>query len=168
MKSTEKQIVEIKTIGHGNRKIEDFINLLSQYHTDTVIDVRTIPYSRFHPQFRQANLKASLEKAGVNYIFLGNELGGRPKNPDLYIDGSVSYAAVKQTELYKSGIQQVISLAKRNIKVTLMCSESDQNECHRKHLIADELNQIGISIFHINKVGGLEKHSIIVNPSLFS
>lgn len=79
MKTTNSQYIKIKTIGHGSRKIEDFITLLLQNQIETLIDVRTIPYSRFHTQFRQLNLKSSLEKAGINYIFLGNELGGRPK-----------------------------------------------------------------------------------------
>lgn len=165
---TDIQPTTILTIGHGNRNINVFIDLLLSHQIQTVIDVRTLPYSRFHPQFRQINLKSILENTGVGYLFLGNELGGRPKNPDLYINGYVSYAAVKQTDLFKAGLHQVISLAKQNVKVTLMCSESDQNECHRKHLIADELIKEGISVIHINKVGGLEKHSITVAPSLFS
>jgi uncharacterized protein (DUF488 family) len=168
MKQSDLQKLNIFTIGHGNKKIENFIDLLHQYQIKTLIDVRTIPYSRFHTQFRQVNLKPSLENAGITYIFLGNELGGRPKNPDLYLNGHVNYEAIKKTELFKGGIQQVINLAHHSIKVTLMCSESDQNECHRKHLIAGEIIKEGLSVMHINKIGNLEKHQIEVKSDLFS
>jgi len=148
----------IYSIGHGNKKIEDFINLLHQYEVEILIDVRSIPFSRFHSQFRQANLKSSLEVAGISYLFLGDELGGRPKNPDLYVDGHVSYEAIKKTGLFKAGIEKVIDLTEQGIKVTLMCSESNPDDCHRKHLIADELTKNGIMVKHINKLGQLEKH----------
>ena len=158
---TEKQIF---TIGHGNRNIEKFISLINQYQIEVVVDVRTLPYSRFHSQFRQANLKASLENARIKYVFLGNELGGRPTNPELYEQGELSYSRIKETELYKSGIQKVLDLVNQNIKVTLMCSESNPNECHRKHLIEDDLIKLGIKVFHIDKVGSIEN----CNPQLFA
>ena len=156
------------TIGHGNRKIETFIRLLTLHGIDILIDVRSLPYSRFNPQFRQATLKASLNDVGITYLWLGNELGGRPKDRSLYFNGQVSYEAIKQTDLFKSGIQQILSFIKSGIKVTLMCSEGDQNICHRKHLIADELIKIGVDVIHINKQGNLEKHIIEPKISLFN
>jgi uncharacterized protein (DUF488 family) len=133
-----------------------------------VIDVRSVPYSRFHPQFRQSNLKASLEQSGIKYLFLGNELGGRPTNSNLYSNGTVNYEAIKKTAIFKEGINKVLSIAEQKIKVTLTCSERDQNECHRKNLIADVLHERQVTVLHINKVGNVEKHSETANPSLFS
>lgn len=159
--ATDQQIF---TIGHGARKIEDFITIINQFRIETVVDVRTIPNSRFHPQFRQANLRLSLETAGINYIFLGHELGGRPSDPALYIEGKVSYGRIKETDVYQFGIQQVVDLVKRNIKVTLMCSESNPNECHRKHLIEEDLINAGIKVLHIEKTGSIENRS----PRLFA
>src|SRR3569833_1826675 len=103
----------IYTIGHGNRKIDDFIYLLKKYEIELLVDVRTYPYSRFHTQFRQAVLDSSLDAADINYLFLGEELGGRPKDPALHINGRVNYTAVKQTPLFRSGIEQVENLAKQ-------------------------------------------------------
>jgi uncharacterized protein (DUF488 family) len=158
-----KQNIEIQTnniftIGHGTRSIEVFIVLLKAYKIETVIDVRSIPYSRFNPQYRQSNLILSLKEAGINYLFLGDELGGRPKDRSLYLNDKPNYLVMKDTEIFKAGIQRVLKLVKDGIKVTLMCSESDPNECHRKHLIEGELTNHSISVLHINKVGELEKH----------
>lgn len=161
-------MIEIYTIGHGNRKIESFINLLNQYQIKLLVDVRSIPFSRFHSQFRQSNLIASLAEAEIKYLFLGKGLGGRPADQALYINGIVNYEAIKETETFKAGINEIISIVKQGIKVTLMCSESDQNDCHRKHLIADELTKLGISVLHINKVGLIERHICIDDYKLFS
>ena len=62
-------------------------------------------------------------------MFLGEELGGRPKSPELYFDGKVNYKAIRQTQMFQAGIDKVIDLINFGIKVTLMCSESDQNDC---------------------------------------
>lgn len=118
--------------------------------------MRTYPYSRFHTQFRQGALESSLDAANINYLFLGNELGGRPKDPALYINGRLNYDAVKQTALFHSGIKQVENLAKQGVRLTLMCSEADQNHCHRKHMLTDEFVKDGFIVMHINKSGSLE------------
>lgn len=146
----------IYTIGHGNRRIGDFIFLLKKYEIELLVDVRTYPYSRFHTQFRQAALESSLDVADINYLFLGEELGGRPQDPALYTNGRVNYAAIKQTGLFRSGIGQVETLARKGIRLALMCSEADQNHCHRKHMLTGEFVRDGFRVMHINKSGGLE------------
>ncbi len=146
----------IYTIGHGNRKIDDFIYLLKKYEIELLVDVRTYPYSRFHTQFRQAALESTLDANDINYLFLGAELGGRPKDPALYTNGRVDYAAVKQTALFHSGIEQVEELARQGVRLALMCSEADQNHCHRKHMLTDKFVSDGLQVMHINKSGGVE------------
>jgi uncharacterized protein (DUF488 family) len=159
---------KIFTIGHGKRKIEELIDLLNKYQIKVLIDVRSLPYSRFNPQFRQSNLQKSLESADIKYIFLGKELGGRPTDQTLYINGVVSYDAIKQTDTFKAGIRQVIEFVKGGIKVTLMCSESDPNDCHRKHLIAGELEKEELKVLHISKLGAIEPQLFALNNNLFS
>jgi uncharacterized protein (DUF488 family) len=39
------------TIGHSTRPIDDFIHLLKSHGVQRVVDVRTLPRSRFSPQF---------------------------------------------------------------------------------------------------------------------
>jgi uncharacterized protein (DUF488 family) len=158
--------IEVFTIGHGRRTIEEFTSLLSRNEISILIDVRSYPYSRFNSQFRQSNLQISLNNAGITYLWLGKQLGGRPENPNLYNNGKLDYVAIKNTIIFKSGIQQVLRFAHENIKVTLMCSESDPNDCHRKHLLANELSSGGVTVLHINKVGNIEQH--INSQSLFS
>lgn len=165
MKTADLQQYIIYTIGHGNRDIETLIGLLKQNDVGIVVDVRSIPYSRFHPQFRQQNLKNSLEGANIDYLWLGEELGGRPNNSGLYEDGIVNYSAIRETAAFKAGIQNVLKLLSPGTKLTLLCSESDPNQCHRKHLIADEFIKASVQVKHINKTGELDLH--ISKLSLF-
>lgn len=166
-----KQVIDnqifIYTIGHGSRKAMDFIYLLKRYGIEVVIDVRTYPYSRFHPQFRREELETALKSENIEYIFLGRELGGRPKDLSLYRFGKLNYDAVKQTKIFKEGIKQVKDLIGEDIIIALMCSEADQNQCHRKHMLADEFEENGIAVIHINKSGQLERNFIGVDLDLF-
>lgn len=164
---SDLQQLNLFSIGHGNRKFKDFLLLLNKYNINVLIDVRTFPYSRYNPQFRQRQLETELNENGIQYLFLGKELGGRPEDPSLYRNNVLDHSLVKQTHLFKEGIQTVTDLVEQNIKVTLMCSESNPNDCHRKHLIADELIKENLEVWHITKTGDLEKHITNSNPSLF-
>lgn len=146
----------IYTIGHSARKITDFIGLLKQYEIEVLVDVRTYPYSRYHTQYRQPALESSLDAVDINYLFLGEELGGRPKDQSLYVNGRVNYTAVKQTPIFKAGIEQVEMLARQGVRLALMCSEADQNHCHRKHMLTGEFVRDGFEVMHINMYGNLE------------
>lgn len=156
--------LQIFTIGHGSRKKDTFIDLLNKFQIQILIDVRSVPYSRYHPQFRQKQLQSDLQSSGIEYLFLGNELGGRPENPDLYNSGELDYSLVRNTSFYQERIEQVVNVLKKGIKVTLMCSESNPNECHRKHLLSEDFAKRGIKILHIDKIGEIET---IKQTSLF-
>jgi len=104
----------IHTIGHSNHPIAAFLALLQRHAVTAVADVRSTPYSRFNPQFRREKLQASLAGSGIQYVFLGEELGARSQDPACYdADGRVSYARLAETELFRSGIQRLLAGIKR-------------------------------------------------------
>ena len=72
------------TIGHGNRKLEDFLFILKDFKIDYLIDVRSMPYSKFNQQYNQNELKSILETHGITYVFMGETIGGRPKDASGY------------------------------------------------------------------------------------
>jgi uncharacterized protein (DUF488 family) len=74
----------IYSIGHSNHPIQEFLALLQRHEITAVADVRSVPYSRFNPQFRREKLQASLLGIGVHYVFLGEELGARSQDPACY------------------------------------------------------------------------------------
>ncbi len=81
------------TLGHSNHSIEEWLALVRQHEIQVVVDTRSSPYSGYVPQFDKELIQRSLEQAGVRYLYLGEELGGRPDNPAYYdAKGRVLYS----------------------------------------------------------------------------
>src|SRR6184192_1423153 len=68
----------VLTIGHSTRPIDEFIRLLQAHGVEMLVDVRTMPRSRYNPQFEREALARSLAAAGIDYLHL-KELGGLRK-----------------------------------------------------------------------------------------
>ena len=138
------------TIGHGKSTIDQFIHFLDHFEIDTIIDVRSSPYSQFNPHFNRANLEKFLKNSGIGYDFKGDWLGGRYSDPDLLLpDGMVNYKKVQQTEQFKKGINQLLELISIRKTIALMCAEKEPERCHRFALISPVLQAKGISVIHI-------------------
>ncbi|MBA3024614.1 MAG: DUF488 domain-containing protein [Gammaproteobacteria bacterium] len=149
---------EVFTIGHSTHTIEKFIALLSAHGIQAVADVRSSPFSKFNPQFNRENLQNSLKASGIRYVFLGNELGARSKDPACYVADKVQFDRLAQTTLFQSGLDRVIEGA-NSYRIALMCAEKDPLDCHRTILVARELVKQGVTINHILEDGSLESHT---------
>ena len=126
---------QLWTIGHSNHPADRFGALLQQHGIETVVDVRSQPYSRFSPHFRQTRLRELLSDIGISYLFLGDELGGRPKEPEFYDSaGNVRYDRVTHTERFAKGLRRLMTTAETQ-QVAAMCSEEDPTRCHRRLLV---------------------------------
>lgn len=90
---------------------------------------------------------------------MGDALGGKPVNPNLYVNGILSYDAVRRTPQYQDAIKQIVMRSKQALNICIMCSELDENTCHRKMLLADDLIREGVSVIHIDKRGSLIGHN---------
>jgi len=146
------------TVGHSNHPIERFVGLLQPHGITAVADVRSTPYSRFNPQFRREKLQAALAEVGIQYVFLGQELGARSQDPACYdAEGRVSYAKLARTQLFRKGVERLIAgMAEQ--RISLMCAEREPLECHRTILVARELVREGVAVTHILGDGSLESH----------
>src|SRR5574341_2241736 len=150
---------QIYTVGHSNIDFERFLSMLEGI--EILIDVRSEPYSKYVPQFNSDNMKKQLELAGIEYIFMkdnyvGNVLGGRPKDEECYENGEIVYERVRKKSWYKGGISKLIELAHKK-RIAIMCSEEDPYKCHRHNLIAQSLLRNGGIVFHIRNDGTKEK-----------
>ena len=156
----------VYTIGHSNHSPEMFLGLLRKHGVDEVVDVRSSPASRYYPQFNHGVLSDALERAGIEYVFLGGELGGRPADRSCYDeDGRVSYTRLAETDLFDDGIGRVVRAADER-RVAVMCSEKDPQDCHRALLIAGALGERGVAVEHILADGSVENHDETLNRLL--
>lgn len=152
------------TIGHGSRKGEDFISLLKTFEIEYLVDVRSLPYSRFHPQFNQKALQLALQENSIQYIFMGDELGGRPKDPSCYNeDGKVNYSVIKTKVFFQRGVERLKAACEKNSRVAIMCSERKPCHCHRTLLVGEVLHKEMIVLKHIDEHGKLKEHSTVMN-----
>lgn len=146
----------IYTVGHSNHAAEHLVGLLLQHGITVLADVRSRPYSRWAPHFQKAALSRSLEAAGIEYVFLGQELGGRPDGGEFYgADGKVDYARRAQAADFQAGIEQLIGLA-RNRSAAILCAEEDPARCHRRLLVAPALRRKDIAVVHIRGDGRVQ------------
>ena len=153
----------IYTIGHSTRPIEEFIALLRQHEITQLVDIRTIPKSRHNPQFGQDELKLSLKKAGITYVYL-KQLGGlRPKVKqsinDAWHNASFrNYADYMQTKEFSGGLKDLIALS-QEATTAIMCAEAVPWRCHRS-LVGDALLVRGIPVCEIISEKSVRKHNL--------
>ena len=132
----------ILTIGHSRHPLARFIGLLEGAGATAVADVRSAPVSRFSPHFNKAALAAALAARRIDYIFLGNKLGGRPGQPAMYTKGVADYGKMAASNEFRAGIALLTEAAGRH-RVAAMCSEADPLDCHRCLLVARALARDG-------------------------
>ena len=153
----------IYSIGHGNKKFEDFLKELSSFDIKYLIDVRTSPYSKYNPQYNHELLKNNLEAVNITYVYMGDNLGGLPSDRSCYIDGKVSYDLIKVKDFFKKGLERLIKAYEKDINVAVMCSESKPEECHRSKLIGQELLKKNIEIQHITEPNKTKDQLTVMN-----
>jgi uncharacterized protein (DUF488 family) len=141
--------LSIWTVGHSNHDIDHFAQLVSSEQVEFLADVRSYPYSRFAPQFNRDELEGTMDRHGVGYLFLGEELGGRPTRDEHYdADGHALYGPMSEVKAFADAIERLIAGAQR-YRIALVCSEGDPQHCHRRLLVGKVLTERGIELRHI-------------------
>jgi uncharacterized protein (DUF488 family) len=136
------------TIGHSTHTYDRFLELLTGAGVTAVGDVRTSPRSRHSPQFNRETLVAKLRADGIAYSFVGEELGGRPRDRQYYRDGIADYERMATAAAFRLGLKRVLDGAIK-YRIALMCAEQDPLDCHRCLLVARALDEGGARVGHI-------------------
>lgn len=152
------------SIGHSNHTEENFLALLTQHGIEVLVDVRSQPFSRYNPQFNDSNLKRAVEAAGMRYLFMGDQLGGRPEGDEFLDDaGHALYYRMAESPAFLTGIERLERGATEH-RVAVMCSEEDPAVCHRHLLVTRVISDRGIDVLHIRGDGRLETEDEIAPP----
>lgn len=150
--------MEIWSVGHGARPLEEFLAVLRAAEIDTLADVRLMPGSRRHPHFGAESLDGALREIGMAYLHMP-ELGGRREpradspHRALRVAAFRGYADYMSSEEFAEGYERLTSLANQS-RTAFMCAETLWWRCHRR-LIADHLTVDGWTVTHLL---ALEKH----------
>lgn len=155
----------IKTIGHSTHAIERFVDLLKAGGVETLVDVRSTPYSRRFPQFGRERLAKTLAESGIGYLFAGAALSGK---------SGASYEASAARPEFRDALGELIAHA-GDRTLCLMCAEKEPLDCHRTVLVSRRLAERGVEIEHLLADGRTEPHAAVEErllgkrgPDLFS
>ncbi len=140
-------MTEFFSIGPGNENLQSFINRLKKWKIDCIVDLRSQPYSEYVPHFNRENLSGSLRKAGIDYVYFGDKLGGRPPE---------GFDRFRASPRFKENIELLLDQV-RGKSAALMCSEFDILKCHRRFIVV-ELIRRGIDVTVVDKEGNQDKH----------
>jgi uncharacterized protein (DUF488 family) len=128
---------QIYTLGTSTRSFAEFLEILSVYGIQVVIDVRRFPSSRFE-QFDRENFTALLADSGIDYIYMGDELGGYRRG---------GYQDYTSSTEFQTGLDKLVDEAQDRVAV-IVCAERLPWRCHRR-FIARELEKRGLQVNHV-------------------
>jgi len=159
--------VLVYTLGHSSRSIEEVIYLLRYFNVKLVVDVRRWPKSRRYPWFNMERLREALGSEGMDYLWLGRELGGY-RRFGVDVDDSGVATCFKSTgfrayAIYLTSNSEAIKAMERleelaaTTRLALFCSERLPWRCHRK-IISDWLVMRGFKVLHIIDVNRVVEH----------
>jgi len=153
--------LQVWTIGHSTRPIEELIEALRSFQIKILADVRSFPGSRRYPQFNREQLKVLLAEAGIEYLHfpeLGGRRSARPDSLNMAWRNKMfrGYADYMETVEFRSGITRLRKVAKAG-RTAIMCAEAVWWRCHRS-LISDYLKAKGLEVTHIMAAGKSEAH----------
>jgi uncharacterized protein (DUF488 family) len=143
------RINTLLTIGHSTHLIDEFIELLKDHGVKEIADVRSVPKSRYCPQFNSDSLSESLRKADIRYAHI-EKLGGlRHSRKDSINLGWRNasfrgYADYMATPEFSEGLDALSRIA-HSRKTAIMCAEAVPWRCHRS-LIADAMTEKGWTV----------------------
>jgi uncharacterized protein (DUF488 family) len=155
--------VRAYSIGHGARPAGELVVTLHEAGVGRLVDVRTRPGSRRHPQFGRVALTQTLDAAGIGYAWdaeLGAFREARPDSPNTALppDGFRGYADHMATATFGNALDRLIEAAVRE-PTAFMCAETRWERCHRR-FIADALTVRGLVVTHVIAPGMSEPHEL--------
>ena len=148
------------TVGHSNQSQEEFLELLKSHDINCIVDVRSVPASKYTPQFNMESLKWFLKSHEIQYLYFGDEFGAR-RTDSLDADGQVNFEMAVETPNFKRGVERLTKGLEKGFSIALMCSESNPLECHRFSLVSRYFYDKGLDVQHILKGTELAPHKVL-------
>ena len=148
------------SVGHSNQSQEEFLGLLRAHDVNCIVDVRSVPASKYTPQFNMEPLRTFLKQNGIQYLHFGEEFGAR-RTDCLDAEGQVNFEMAVDTLNFQRGVQRLMTGLEKGFRISLMCSEANPLECHRFSLVSRYFYDNGLDVQHILKGAELASHKVL-------
>ena len=154
---------ELLTLGHGTASAGELSQLIREAAIESIVDVRSIPKSRRHPQFWREEMERWIpERSGSAYLWepvLGGFRKVNPESPNIALrhPSFRAYADYMETGAFSRGLAILLARAAA-ARVAILCSETLWWRCHRR-LIADAAVMLhSVEVQHLMHDGKLRPH----------
>lgn len=145
---TIEEMTQLFTIGHSAHTAEHLADLLLRAGVTVVADVRSQPFSRWHPQHSQDAMRTQLDRAGIGYVHLGDRLGGRPAG----VRPAGGFDLIARSAAFRDGLDELIERCETT-PVAVLCAEENPAACHRNLLVARHVEPAGVRVVHLRGDG---------------
>ncbi|MCA9538289.1 MAG: DUF488 domain-containing protein [Myxococcales bacterium] len=149
------------SLGYGQRDLRALVEQLRAHGVHYVVDVRSSTWSSHRPEFCREALRTDLGVHGLRYVYMGDQLGGRPSDPESLTDGRVDYRKVRNRPFFAHGLDRLQRAVDQGYRLCLLCAESDPTGCHRARLIGPALAERGIDLQHLLADGTVRPQSTL-------
>ena len=140
---------QLYTIGHSTYPVEHLLELLRLYEVQYVLDVRSMPFSRYAHQYNANEIGPYLQERGIAYFDMGRYFGARQPDRKYYSkEGYLDFEAFRASDLFKKGKDNVKKGLEEN-NIALMCTEKHPIDCHRAIMVARGFELDGVDVKHI-------------------
>ena len=153
--------MEIFTIGYAGFEIDHFIKVIKEYQINSLIDVRSSPFSKYYSEYNKPLLQKTLQERGIIYRNYNREFGARQDDKMYYPNGYLDFSMFTRSMMFIEGMQKIIKAIPLGYRFVLMCSEKDPITCHRSIMIGKAFFNNGVSINHILSDGRIITQSEI-------
>jgi uncharacterized protein (DUF488 family) len=152
-------------LGHGTTTAEELAGLIRDAGIQSVVDVRTVPKSRRHPQFWREEMERWVPAlSGSDYVWQPKLGGFRKPNPAsanvaLRHPSFRAYADYMETDSFAEALDDLLTSAAGR-RTAILCSETLWWRCHRR-LISDAAVLLhGVEVLHLMHDGKLRPHVV--------
>jgi uncharacterized protein (DUF488 family) len=140
----------IFTIGYSGFTLSDFIETLLDHQISALIDVRSQPYSAYHPEYNKEFLEHTLHEEKIAYRNYAREFGARQTDSRYYSpDGYLDFELFSKSEAFREGVSKLTEGMQAGYRFALMCAEKDPIICHRTIMVARAFYKAGYRVIHL-------------------
>lgn len=140
--------ITLYTVGHSNQSFEELLGMLQSQQINVIVDVRSVPASKYTPQFNRQPLQAALQREHIHYLHFGAEFGAR-RTDALDANNRVDFEKAVQTPAFQEGVKRLMDGLSKGYRISLMCSEANPIECHRFAMVSRYFFEHGVDVQHI-------------------
>ena len=156
------------TIGHSNQSAAEFVALLVEHNIERVVDVRSKPYFRFR-HFNREALTKRLGDLGIDYVHLGDHLGGHPESDEFYVNGRVVYERIATTRGFRRDINRVAGERANSIAWFSCVRRRTRRSAIAIRSLALAMLERGLQVLHLRRDGSAQDARTMadqINPQM--